>query len=378
MLDPIKLTQDFICQNTCNPPGNEKIIADSICALFEPLDIEIQEHIFDDNRSGLLLKITGEKSQEGSPLPLTFTGHFDTVPLGEVPWEHEPLSAEIIDGKIYGRGSSDMKSGVAAFLAAIYNNIDVIKQGYGCICILTACEELACQGAKKMAADGILPKAIGPLIIAEPTGNQIRIGHKGVFWTELTFNGKAAHGSMPHEGSSAIEAAIKFIETLKKDLKAVAYHHPDFGEATLNIGEIKGGTAINLVADQCKLKLDIRLTPSTSSQDMIELFDELLKHYDASYEILDAGDSVYTPETNEFVQLVSHVAKKVGADEEVHLPLTFFTDGSPILKACSSPAAIIYGPGETAMCHKVNEFAYIQKIKQAYEVYSQIIKDYNQ
>lgn len=324
----------------------------------------------------MLIYIHGEKSTPSSPLPLAFTGHFDTVPLGNIAWTHDPFSGEIIDDKIYGRGTSDMKSGVAAFLAAIYNHIDIIKQGYGCLCILTACEELACQGAKKMVADGILPPKIGPLIIAEPTGNQIRIGHKGVFWIEITFTGKAAHGSMPQEGINAIEKATDFIAALKTKLANIP-PHPDFGEITLNIGTIDGGTAVNLVADKCKVKLDMRLTPNLSTENAIKIIDETIADYRATYEILDAGDSIFTPKETDFVGLLAEAAKKVNANSEIYPPLTFFTDGSPILKAATCPAPIIYGPGETAMCHKVDEYAYVSKIKQAYAVYSQLIKDYN-
>lgn len=376
MLDPIKFTQTLIQKNTVNPPGNEKIIADYITHLFKPLNIEITEHYFDDNRSGLLIFIPGKKSTSKSPRPLAFTGHFDTVPLGNIPWKHDPLLGEIIGDKIYGRGTSDMKSGVATFLAAIYNHIDIIKQGYGCLCILTACEELACQGSKKMAADGILPSEIGPLIIAEPTGNQIHIGHKGVFWLNIDFKGKAAHGSMPKEGINAIEHAMQFFDDLKKRLQEIPTH-PDFGEITLNIGTITGGTAVNLVADNCKVKLDIRLTPNLTAENAIVIINKIIKNYDASYKIMDAGDSIFTPKETEFVGLLSKAAEKVNADSHVYPPLTFFTDGSPILKIADCPAPIIYGPGETAMCHKVDEYAYVNKIKQAYDVYSQLIKDYN-
>ncbi|MFV0322144.1 MAG: M20 family metallopeptidase [Alphaproteobacteria bacterium] len=376
MLDPIELTQKLIQENTINPPGNEKILADYITYLFKPLNVDITEHYFDDNRSGLLIFIPGKKTTKTSLRPLAFTGHFDTVPIGNVPWVHDPFSGKIIGDKLYGRGTSDMKSGVAAFLAAIYNHIDIIKQGYGCLCILTACEELACQGAKKMVADDILPQEIGPLIIAEPTGNQIRIGHKGVFWLDINFKGKAAHGSMPNEGINAIEKAMNFIDELKIKLQEVPAH-PDFGEITLNIGTIDGGTAINLVADNCNIRLDIRLTPNLSAENVTSIVDEIIKNYDASYKIIDAGDSIFTPKETEFVGLLSKAAQKVNADSHIYPPLTFFTDGSPILKAADCPAPIIYGPGETAMCHKVDEFAYVSKIKQAYAVYVQLIKDYN-
>lgn len=372
MLDPIELTQKFIRINTINPPGNEKILADYISSLFSSTPIEIFEHIFDEGRSGLILTLKGEKNDKP---PIAFTGHLDTVPLGNIPWQHPPLEGLIEDGKLIGRGSSDMKSGLAAFLAAIYNHADILRKGYGAIAIITACEELACQGAKKMAKDGILPPAIGPLIIAEPTGGKIHKGHKGVFWLKANFKGIAAHGSMPHEGHNAIEDAMVFYERLKQKIAQIPAH-PDFGHVSLNMGAIKGGSGINLVADSCELKLDMRLNPLFSVADMEKMVQILLSPFKAQYEILDAGDCVYTSSENSDLQLFAQSAAKIGANSQIYAPLTFFTDGSPLLKAIKNTAAFIYGPGEAEQCHKVNEFAYTDKITQAYEVYSQFIRDY--
>lgn len=372
MLEPIELTQKFIRMDTINPPGHEKILADYISSLFSSTPVEIFEHIFDEGRSGLILTLKGEKQDKP---PIAFTGHLDTVPLGNIPWAHPPLEGLIEEGKLIGRGSSDMKSGLAAFLAAIYNHVDILRKGYGAIAIITACEELACQGAKKMAKDGILPPSIGPLIIAEPTGGKIHKGHKGVFWVKANFTGIAAHGSMPHEGHNAIEDAIAFYAQLKQKISHMP-PHPDFGAISLNLGSISGGSGINLVADSCELKLDMRLTPHINTVDMENIVKDLLKDFNAEYEILDAGDCVYTTQDNAELKLFAQSAAKMGADSQIYAPLTFFTDGSPLLKAMNNTAAFIYGPGEAEQCHKVNEFAYTKKITQAYEVYSQFIKDY--
>ncbi len=373
MLNALELTKKLINFDTINPPGNEKIIADYIASLFSTPNVDIFEHIFDEGRSGLILTIKGEKNEKP---PLAFTGHLDTVPLGNIPWDYAPLSAHCEGDKIFGRGSSDMKSGMAAFLAAVYNHMDILKKAYGAVCILTACEELACKGAKKMAKDGVLPKKIGPLIIAEPTGNKIHKGHKGVFWVKLTFKGIAAHGSMPAEGKNAIEEAMEFIKILKKKITHIP-SHPDFGDISLNMGTIQGGSGINLVADACEIQLDIRLTPSQTAMQMEEVIKDSLQNFEATYEILDSGNSVYTAPDKPILNLFSASAEKAGGDGKIYNPLTFFTDGSPLLSALESTASLIFGPGETAQCHKVNEYAYISKIKQAYEVYSQFIKDYS-
>ncbi len=372
MLNALELTKKLIKLNTTNPPGNEKIIADYISPIFKEAGFDVLEHIFDDNRSGLIISLKG---QDNSRPPLAFTGHFDTVPLGHIPWQHEPFIAHSEGDKLFGRGSSDMKSGVAAFLAATYNHKDILQKKHGVICILTACEELACQGAKKMARDGILPAHMGPLIIAEPTGNHIHNGHKGVFWIRVTFQGIAAHGSMPHEGKNAIEDAMDFVGKLKTYLREIP-HHPDFGGISLNIGTIKGGSGINLVADNCQMELDMRLTPHLSPLQIETAIGDLLQDYTAHFEILDAGNCVYTPKDNPYLAAFAQSAQTAGGEGKIHKPLTFFTDGSPLLSACHATAAFICGPGEAAQCHKLDEYAHISKIEKAYDIYSQFIKDY--
>ncbi len=372
MLDAVELTKKFIQFNTINPPGNEKILADYIQNIFKDSGFDILEHIFDDNRSGLLITLEGEdKSQP----PLAFTGHLDTVPIGNIPWSHEPLAGFCEGDKILGRGSSDMKSGLAAFLAAVYNHKNILQKSHGVVCILTACEELACKGAKKMVADDILPQSTGPLIIAEPTGNYIHNGHKGVFWTKLSFRGVSAHGSMPHEGQNAIENAIEFIQRLKEHLAQIP-RHSDFGVITFNIGTINGGSAINLVADSCQIELDIRLTPHFSLTQAKDLVESLRQDYATEIEILEAGDCVYTPKENPALNAFAQSVKQIGGDGKIRNPLAFFTDGSPLLTALNPTAAFVCGPGEAEQCHKVNEFAYISKIKKSYDIYSQFIMDY--
>ena len=134
--DPIKLTQDLIRFNTINPPGNE----DQICAFLEqllkPFGFECRTIEFAPRRSSLVARIAGSSNQKN----ICFTGHVDVVPLGSRAWQYDPFAAEIHEGKLFGRGSSDMKSGIAAMVVAAIKTAEIARQGHGTSLIITAGE----------------------------------------------------------------------------------------------------------------------------------------------------------------------------------------------------------------------------------------------
>ena len=111
-LDPVELTRTLIGFDTINPPGNERPCAEHLGRILEDGGFTVSYHEFDANRTSLVARIGGSSEKP----PLCFTGHIDTVPLGAALWTVKPFAAEVSDGKLYGRGSSDMKSGVAAFV----------------------------------------------------------------------------------------------------------------------------------------------------------------------------------------------------------------------------------------------------------------------
>ena len=112
--DPISLTQKLIRFNTVNPPGQEHECAKFLAAILEESGFDVKSYDFEAGRTSLVARLNGN----GEKPPICFTGHIDTVPLGETPWQHDPFGAEIDADKLYGRGSTDMKGGVAAMVAA--------------------------------------------------------------------------------------------------------------------------------------------------------------------------------------------------------------------------------------------------------------------
>jgi succinyl-diaminopimelate desuccinylase len=136
------------------------------------------------------------------------------VPLGTQPWSVDPLATEIKDGKLYGRGPSDMKSGVAAFVMAGISLAGKLANTPGVVMYITAGEETGCTGAASMTREASLPR-VGALVVAEPTGNQVLVGHKGALWLEAVTTGVTAHGSMPEKGVNAVYKAARAVAALQ-------------------------------------------------------------------------------------------------------------------------------------------------------------------
>ena len=211
MISAVELTRELIRFETINPPGNEKPCARYLGEILERGGFKTAYYEMGENRENLIAWIGG---QDGK-LPVCFSGHTDVVPLGLAPWSKPPFAAEIIDGRIYGRGSTDMKCGVAAFVTAALKLAPKLEGTPGVLFVISAGEERGCEGANYLAAKGVVPKA-GAMVVAEPTGNRVLAGHKGVLWLEGTAKGVTAHGAMPHEGVNAVYKAARAALALEK------------------------------------------------------------------------------------------------------------------------------------------------------------------
>ena len=159
--DAIQLTKELVRMNTINPPGREEPCARYLGALLEATGFRAKYHSFGEGRVSLIATIGGT----GSKLPLCFTGHVDTVPLGAAPWRVDPFAGDTDGGMLYGRGTSDMKCGVAAFTIAALGMAKQLASTCGVSLVITAGEETGCEGAFHLYRDGVLGNA-GALVVA--------------------------------------------------------------------------------------------------------------------------------------------------------------------------------------------------------------------
>ncbi|MBA3520321.1 MAG: M20/M25/M40 family metallo-hydrolase, partial [Rhizobiales bacterium] len=211
-IDPIALTQELIRFETVNPPGAEASCAAHLADILDRNGFSVETHAFGPGRTSLVARWQGD---DPAFAPLAFTGHLDTVPLGARPWSVDPFRAEVRDGRLYGRGASDMKAGVAAAVSAAIWAAGEGSLRRGVTLVLTAGEETGCEGARHLAGTrGALGEASG-LIVAEPTSNRLVVAHKGALHLRARTKGRTAHGSMPQLGDNAVVKAVRAIAAIQ-------------------------------------------------------------------------------------------------------------------------------------------------------------------
>lgn len=370
-LDAIELSRSLIRFNTINPPGNERPCAEYLGRILEDGGFTVSYHEFSESRTSLVARIGGTSDK----LPLCFTGHLDVVPLGATPWTVDPFAAEISDGKLYGRGSADMKSGVAAFVVAALQLAEELSQNEGVVLVITAGEETGCEGAYHLAGlDDILGEA-GAIVVAEPTSNQPWIGHKGALWLKARTSGVTAHGSMPDQGVNAVYKVAHAVTKLE-DFDFNISRNQILGKPTLNVGNIQGGMNINSVPDHAEIGIDIRTLPN---QEHAKIRKDLSGYLGEDVDVqtlVDVGGVLSNPDDAWVVDVFDVMKNILGETPEVQAA-SYFTDASVLTPAYGGVPTIILGPGEAKMAHQTDEYCYVDKIGEAVQAYSEIINRWN-
>jgi succinyl-diaminopimelate desuccinylase len=366
----LKLTRELLRFNTINPPGQERACAEHLGRLLEAQGFSCAYHEFGEGRTSLIARIGGNASKR----PICFTGHIDIVPLGNAAWSKDPFAGETASGKVYGRGSSDMKSGVAAFVLAAAALAKKLANGPGLVMVITAGEETGCQGAEYLETlhrkTGVLGQA-GAIVVGEPTGNYPYVGHKGAYWLKAKTHGVTAHGSMPELGVNAIYKAARVIGKLENYDFAEPQHFM-MGKPSLNVGTVAGGLNVNSVPDETTIGIDMRTIPN---QDHARLKQNLQKHLGPDVELTVINDvaAVWTEPSHAWVQSVFEVMTKYLPEKPQPRTASYFTDAGALRKAWGAPPTLILGPGEPAMAHQTDEYCVVEKLERAVAAYTDIM-----
>lgn len=371
----LALTRELLHYNTINPPGAERACARHLGKLLEDAGFRVGYHEFADTRTSVVAEIGGGKD---SP-PICFTGHIDTVPLGAAPWTRDAFAGETDGDKLYGRGSSDMKSGIAAAVIAAIRLAPKLVNSPGVVLVLTAGEEVGCEGAKFLANEELLDRA-GAIVVAEPTDNYPYVGHKGLIWFEVETKGKTAHGSMPDKGDNAILKLANCIHCLKQ-FKFSVDRHEVMGEPTLNVGTIAGGLNTNSVPDSARMTLDMRTVPGIDHGALRESLVKLMGP-DANIRRIVETPPLFTEPENEWVQRVFDMSTDYLGSRPVPRTIMFSTDGADLKRGYarkgggSGPPALILGPGEASQAHQTDEWCSLHRLEQSVDLYERIIQDW--
>ncbi len=370
MTNSISILRDLIRLNTENPPGKTTEILTWINHWAEKENIKSNIQEYEEGKGNIVLKL-GEADRS-----ILICGHLDTVPLGDIRnWDYDPLGAESIGEYIYGRGSADMKGGIAAILGSLKTlklRLQEKDMKYNIIFLGTSDEEVGLGGAIASLELGIL-KSCDFLIIPEPTGNKVGIAEKGVLWLSVYSKGVSAHGSTPSKGVNAIEEMVKLFPTLHdivpKDQNDI------LGKSTLNIGVFKGGKSANVVPEEAIIYCDYRLVPPHQPSEFARTVERELNiiAQDSpakfSYEVKQTMSAIQTSIHNPFVKKFIEKVK----DPSV-IGLDYGTDGAVLVE--NSPKElpfVIFGPGNPKRIHVANERVKIVDVQAVEEIFTEFL-----
>jgi putative selenium metabolism hydrolase len=319
---------------------------------------------------------------------IVFDGHMDVVPIGRPElWEHEPYGGEVSDGKMWGRGTADMKGGLAACLcaAAFVDRANIA----GTILVTgTVAEELMIgRGLGKILEE----RKVDAVITCEPTGvNQLAVAGVGRTTVEMTVRGLVAHSSQPHLGDNAVYRAIDASERIRKMPQR---KDPLFGKDVIELVEIKSrpSPGNGSVPDYCWMLWECRLFPGETRETFLNRFHRALEDFDGVEKVtlkigriavdcytgerLDYEDFLNawtTPPEEPFRRLVEQALIQTGIES---VPIVFrgCTNANISAGAMDIPS-LIYGPGNLDLAHKPNEYLDIEELLLSAKVYGRMIE----
>lgn len=295
---------------------------------------------------------------------VVLSGHTDVVSVEDQDWDTDPFTVVETEGRLFGRGSTDMKSFVGVCLAAVPDMVraDLKRPIY---IALSYDEEIGCLGAPSMIRkiSETEPK-IASVVVGEPTEMQIALRHKGKHSCTAYFDGKEAHSSKPDLGLSAIHAASRLLTVLVAISEELCKEDvPDSdlvpAHSTLNVGMISGGTSANIVAGSCSLSWDFRFTSDEISNSVMERIRETIADLDAEMKSQhpDTGarlETIYIPSlsTSEDDPAASLCRRLTGKNGSISVP--YGTEAGQFQEVGFS--TVVCGPGSINQAHQPNEF----------------------
>ncbi|WP_404291133.1 acetylornithine deacetylase [Glutamicibacter arilaitensis] len=326
-------------------------------------------HNEDGSKANLLATIpAADGSRTGG---IVLSGHTDVVPVDGQDWSSEPFSAQVRDGKLYGRGTCDMKGFIGVILAKL-PELTAAKLAEPIHLALSYDEEVGCVGAVSLVEE-ITRQKLAPrgAIVGEPSSMRAIRGHKSMNVFRVAFNGVAAHSSLPREGLNAISYALRFasfVEEVSEELRTDGPSDDAFIEptTTMNVNRIDGGIAVNTIPSECVVHFEFRSLAVVDRAALIQRFRDYASELEAQMHQVNSAGSVNfeqiagapgleTVKDAEIVDL-SAACGAIATDEKV----TYGTEAG-LFSAAGIPT-VVCGPGDIAQAHAPDEFIELQQI----------------
>ena len=376
MSDPVTLLQQLVQLPSVSPmgsplPENSGVLGERRVTAFlaewaRERGLAVARQTVWPNRENIVILLPGEAET------LLWEVHQDTVPVDGM--VIEPFGGDLRDGRVWGRGASDVKGTMACMLSAVERLLAQDKPHATLLLACTVDEEQGGAGAialPQLWQHGELPQP-SAAVVAEPTGLDVVVAHKGVVRWKCRTTGVAVHSSTPHQGDNAIYRMARVVQLLERyhvNVLAEATPHPLLGPPSLSVGVIHGGAGVNVVPDQCEIEIDRRLLPGESpDQAQADVLDYLSQH--------DAGDervihespylkSAGLSDANNagLAERMSAAAQTVGARGE-RLGVAFGTDAS---RLAPHLPCVVFGAGDIAQAHTKDEWIAVEQLRDCTE-----------
>jgi acetylornithine deacetylase len=375
-VDPsIRLLRDLVALDSVNPslvPGarGEGAVADAVAEHMRRLKLDVHVQQVAPGRPNVIGVLEGR-----APGPsLMFCGHADTVGVEGMTGPFDPREA---DGRLYGRGSQDMKGGIAAMIDAARVAADAGFPRGRLIVAVVVDEEYASLGAdalvREWRADGA--------VVTEPTDLTIGVAHKGFAWMEVATRGRAAHGSRPADGRDAIfrmGRVLAELERLDATLQARPAH-ARLGTASLHASIIAGGRELSSYPDACALQLERRTLPGEPDDAVERELGEILARlsaadpdFQASSRLTFARPPYELPDGHRLAPALQQAAHTCGVVAPL-AGLSFWTDAA-VLGGAGTPS-VLFGPGGAGL-HSVEEFVNVADVIACRDVLAALAADW--
>ena len=390
-VDVVQTLVDLVRIPSVNPMGAavegdiylEHRVTKYLEELFTRLDLPFERHTVSPQRDNIIARVDGDVPPEKGGPVIMFEAHQDTVPVEGM--TIDPFGAEIRNNRLYGRGSCDIKGGLAAMLVATARLAKDRPRGRPTLIMAcTVNEEHGFTGATHWAnayagknaqqPSKLLRQIPQATIVAEPTRLNVVVAHKGAVRWRCHTAGTATHSSQPHLGDNAIYhmgRVLQSLETYARDVVKGLGSHPLVGGPTLSVGTIAGGIGVNTVPDRCTIQIDRRVLPGEDPQAAFDHVGEYLKAKlpngtPVSHDVPFMMTRGLSDEHNGDVakRLATAIQRAGGPGEHVGVP--FGTD-APHFAATGCPT-VVFGPGSIDQAHTADEWLDLDQLRAAAEI----------
>ena len=363
------ILQDLVRARSQNPTDGEGEVARYVVDFLGRLNLEVETRQVMPGRPNVVARLRGT----GGPV-LAFNTHMDTVPEGNG-WSRDPFAGEIIDGRLFGRGSVDAKGPLAAFLAAIEAIVNAGVRLHGDVLMTAVVDEETCSSGARQLAPSI---AADMAVVGEPTGLQVGIAHRGSLRPVIVVTGRTAHSSRPEQGINAIYQSIPVIEAFRRYADGLrARSHPLCGSPSAAMTRVAAGIADNVIPGRCEMMLDRRMIPGEVESEVLQAVRGVIDEVRRARPDIEVAVERTVPTTGGPSELDRDhplVAMALQASAEA---LGRTTSLVGLSGACDMThfvargiPCLVLGPGDAAQAHQPDEHIELRELNQGAVAYS--------